>query len=48
MSKTLLMIHGVGCGGEVWDRMKRDFAMRHQSFFLTCAPARRRLRRSPT
>jgi alpha-beta hydrolase superfamily lysophospholipase len=21
------MIHGVGCGGEVWDRMKRDFAM---------------------
>jgi len=27
MSKTLLMIHGVGCGGEVWDRMKRDFAM---------------------
>ena len=27
MAKTLLMIHGVGCGGEVWDRMKRDFAM---------------------
>jgi len=27
MSKTLLMIHGVGCGGEVWDRMKRDFVM---------------------
>lgn len=27
MSKTLLMIHGVGCGGEVWDRMKRDFGM---------------------
>lgn len=27
MTKTLLMIHGVGCGGEVWDRMKRDFAM---------------------
>lgn len=27
MSKTLLMIHGVGCGGEVWDRMKRDFTM---------------------
>lgn len=27
MSKTLLMIHGVGCGGEVWDRMKRDFSM---------------------
>ena len=27
MSKTLLMIHGVGCGGDVWDRMKRDFAM---------------------
>lgn len=21
MAKTLLMIHGVGCGGEVWDRM---------------------------
>jgi len=21
MGKTLLMIHGVGCGGEVWDRM---------------------------
>jgi alpha-beta hydrolase superfamily lysophospholipase len=27
MSKTLLMIHGVGCGGSVWDRMKRDFVM---------------------
>ena len=27
MTKTLLMIHGVGCGGEVWDRMKRDFSM---------------------
>jgi len=27
MSKTLLMIHGVGCGGEVWDRMKRDLSM---------------------
>lgn len=27
MGKTLLMIHGVGCGGEVWDRMKRDFVM---------------------
>ncbi|MFN3213596.1 MAG: alpha/beta hydrolase [Henriciella sp.] len=27
MAKTLLMIHGVGCGGEVWERMKRDFAM---------------------
>jgi len=27
MAKSLLMIHGVGCGGEVWDRMKRDFAM---------------------
>ena len=27
VAKTLLMIHGVGCGGEVWDRMKRDFAM---------------------
>ena len=27
MAKTLLMIHGVGCGGEVWDRMKRDFQM---------------------
>ena len=27
MSKTLLMIHGVGCGGDVWDRMKRDFVM---------------------
>jgi len=22
MAKTLLMIHGVGCGGEVWDRMR--------------------------
>ncbi|MEZ5946446.1 MAG: alpha/beta hydrolase [Hyphomonas sp.] len=21
MGKTLLMIHGIGCGGEVWDRM---------------------------
>ena len=27
MTKTLLMVHGVGCGGEVWDRMKRDFEM---------------------
>lgn len=27
MSKTLLMIHGVGCTGDVWDRMKRDFGM---------------------
>lgn len=27
MSKTLLMIHGVGCGGDVWDRMKPDFTM---------------------
>lgn len=27
MTKTLLMIHGVGCGGDVWDRMKRDFQM---------------------
>jgi len=27
MSKTLLMVHGVGCGGEVWTRMTRDFEM---------------------
>lgn len=27
MTKSILMIHGVGCGGEVWDRMKRDFVM---------------------
>ncbi len=27
MAKSLLMVHGVGCGGEVWDRMKRDFIM---------------------
>ncbi|MEL7032358.1 MAG: alpha/beta hydrolase [Pseudomonadota bacterium] len=27
MAKTLLMVHGVGCGGEVWHRMKRDFVM---------------------
>ncbi|MEL6857477.1 MAG: alpha/beta fold hydrolase [Pseudomonadota bacterium] len=27
MSKTLLMVHGVGCGGEVWNRIKRDFVM---------------------
>ena len=27
MGKTLLMVHGVGCGGDVWDRMKRDFVM---------------------
>ena len=27
MTKTLLMVHGVGCGGEVWDRIKRDFEM---------------------
>lgn len=25
MTKNLLMIHGVGCGGNVWDRMKPDF-----------------------
>ncbi len=25
MTKTLLMIHGVGCGGEVWDRMAGVF-----------------------
>ena len=25
MTKTLLMIHGVGCGGEVWDRMMPAF-----------------------
>ena len=25
MSKTILLIHGVGCGGEVWDRMRQDF-----------------------
>lgn len=25
MTKNLLMIHGVGCSGNVWDRMKIDF-----------------------
>lgn len=25
MAKTLLMIHGVGCGGEVWDTMRPAF-----------------------
>lgn len=25
MTKTMLMIHGVGCGGEVWNRMRADF-----------------------
>lgn len=25
MAKTLLMIHGVGCGGDVWDRMMPVF-----------------------
>ena len=25
MTKTILMVHGVGCGGEVWDRMSRPF-----------------------
>lgn len=25
MTKGLLLIHGVGCGGEVWDRMRPDF-----------------------
>lgn len=25
MAKGLLLIHGVGCGGEVWDRMRPDF-----------------------
>ncbi|MEL6955188.1 MAG: alpha/beta hydrolase [Pseudomonadota bacterium] len=25
MAKGLLLIHGVGCGGDVWDRMRPDF-----------------------
>lgn len=25
MTKTMLMIHGVGCGGEVWNRMRAGF-----------------------
>mgnify|MGYP003648380736 FL=1 len=25
MSKTLLMIHGIGCGGDAWDRMRPGF-----------------------
>ncbi|MEL6569431.1 MAG: alpha/beta fold hydrolase [Pseudomonadota bacterium] len=25
MPKSLLLIHGVGCGGEVWNRMRSDF-----------------------
>ncbi|MEZ6013462.1 MAG: alpha/beta hydrolase, partial [Hyphomonas sp.] len=25
MTKTLLMIHGIGCGGDVWDRMRPAF-----------------------
>ena len=25
MAKTLLMIHGIGCGGDVWDRMMPGF-----------------------
>lgn len=25
MTKTILMIHGVGCGGDAWDRMRHDF-----------------------
>lgn len=25
MTKTILMIHGVGCGGDAWDRMRADF-----------------------
>ena len=25
MTKSLLMIHGIGCGGEVWDRMRVGF-----------------------
>ncbi|WP_300391714.1 alpha/beta hydrolase [Henriciella sp.] len=25
MAKTILMVHGVGCGGEVWDRMRGAF-----------------------
>ena len=27
MAKTMLMIHGVGCGGEVWGRMRQGFEM---------------------
>lgn len=26
MTKPMFMIHGVGCGGEVWDRMRGGFA----------------------
>lgn len=26
MTQNMLMIHGVGCGGEVWDRMRADFS----------------------
>ncbi|WP_018148883.1 alpha/beta hydrolase [Henriciella marina] len=25
MTRTILMIHGVGCGGEAWDTMRHDF-----------------------
>jgi pimeloyl-ACP methyl ester carboxylesterase len=25
MTKTLLMIHGIGCGGDAWDRMRPGF-----------------------
>ena len=25
MTKSLLMIHGIGCGGEIWDRMRPGF-----------------------
>ena len=25
MTKTLLMVHGIGCGGDVWDRMRPGF-----------------------
>ncbi len=25
MTRTILMIHGVGCGGDAWDRMRTDF-----------------------
>ena len=29
MTKSLLMIHGIGCGGEGWDRMAGTATLQH-------------------
>jgi pimeloyl-ACP methyl ester carboxylesterase len=47
MSKNLLMIHGVGCGGSVWNRMKLDFEAAGYTCHTPTLFADRRVRTSP-